>query len=98
MALSDAERAKSYRNRRKAAVEPVVRYRRPTDRRSNPKVWADAVGALIAVLDDYQTWRDNMPDGVADSPTADRLDAVLELRDLVDQLEAAELPKGFGRD
>jgi hypothetical protein len=29
---------------------------------------------------------------------AERLDTVLELRDLVEQLEAAELPRGFGRD
>jgi hypothetical protein len=29
---------------------------------------------------------------------AERLDTVLELRDLVEQLEAAELPWGFGRD
>jgi hypothetical protein len=35
---------------------------------------------------------------MADSAITDRLDAVLELRDLVEQLDAAELPKGFGRD
>jgi hypothetical protein len=29
---------------------------------------------------------------------ADRLDELLTLRDAVDQLAAAELPKGFGRD
>jgi hypothetical protein len=29
---------------------------------------------------------------------AERLDTVLELRDLVEQLEAVELPRGFGRD
>jgi hypothetical protein len=35
---------------------------------------------------------------VADSAIAERLDTVLELRDLVEQLEAVELPRGFGRD
>jgi hypothetical protein len=36
MALSDAERARLYRERRKTAEKPVVvRYRRPADRRSN---------------------------------------------------------------
>ncbi len=98
MALSDAERAKSYRDRRRAAVEPVIRYRLPKDRRTRPKLWADATGALLAILDDYQAWRDGMPEGVASSATAEKLDAVLELRELVEQLEAAELPKGFGRD
>jgi hypothetical protein len=53
---------------------------------------------LLAILDDYQAWRDGMPEGVASSATAEKLDAVLELRELVEQLEAAELPKGFGRD
>jgi len=35
---------------------------------------------------------------LADSAVAERLDTILELRDLVEQLEAAELPRGFGRD
>jgi hypothetical protein len=46
----------------------------------------------------YQARRDNLPPGLADSASAGRLDEVLALRDLVDQLAAAELPKGFGRD
>jgi hypothetical protein len=56
------------------------------------------VDTLLDVLDGYQAWRDNLPPGLAESTTADRLDEVLALRDLVDQLAAAELPKGFGRD
>jgi hypothetical protein len=46
----------------------------------------------------YQEWRDNLPASLADSALAERLGAVLELRDLVDQLSLAELPRGFGRD
>jgi transposase len=67
--------------------------------------WAEATlaklsakSALLDCLDAYQNWRDNLPTGVADSAMAERLDTVLELRDLVEQLEAAELPRGFGRD
>jgi len=97
MALSGAERAKRYRERRDAGEKPV-RYRRPSDRRGKPQKWADAVETLLRVLDDYQRWRDNMPAGLADTPTAALIDGVLELRDLVEQLRAAELPKGFGRD
>lgn len=81
-----------------AAGEKAVRYRRPADRRSRPQKWDDALETLVSVLDDYQLWRDNMPPSLADTPTAERIDAVLELRDLVEQLQAAELPKGFGRD
>jgi len=42
--------------------------------------------------------RDRLPPSLAESATADRLEALVELRDLVDQIEAAELPRGFGRD
>ncbi len=97
MALSDAERARAYRERRKAGEKPV-RYRRPADRRSKPKQWEDAVNTLLDILDGYQQWRDNMPPGLAESTTAERIDEVLELRELVEQLQAVELPKGFGRD
>lgn len=97
MALSEAERARRYRERRKAG-EKLVRYRKPADRRSKPQQWADATGTLLSILDSYQDWRDNMPPGLADSATAQLIDEVLALRDLVEQLDAAELPKGFGRD
>ena len=53
---------------------------------------------LADLLDDYQAWRDSLPASLADSAIADRLDELLHLRDAVDQLAAAELPKGFGRD
>jgi hypothetical protein len=33
-----------------------------------------------------------------DSATAQHLDDVLALRDMVEQLQGADLPKGFGRD
>jgi hypothetical protein len=34
----------------------------------------------------------------SDRQRAERLDAMLEWRDLVDQLLLADLPRGFGRD
>jgi len=99
MALSDAERAARYRERRKASEKPVVvRYRRPADRRGRAKQWDDAVDTLLGILDGYQAWRDTMPAGVSDSTTAQRLDDVPALRDLVGQLQGVDLPKGFGRD
>ena len=99
MALSDAERAARYRARQKEGKPEVrVRYRQPADRRSRPQKWRDAVQALVDILDDYEQWRDNLPEHLTETATAERIEEVLELRDLVDQLEAAELPKGFGRD
>ncbi len=76
----------------------VIRYRRPKDRRSRPEQWADAINTLTDCLDRYQAWRDNLPDSLADSALAERLDAMLEWRDLVEQLSLADLPRGFGRD
>jgi hypothetical protein len=68
-----------------------VRFRRPKDRRSRPQQWQEAVATLLDCLEAYQAWRDNLPAGVADNALAERLDTVLELRELVEQLEAAEL-------
>jgi hypothetical protein len=99
MALSDAERTARYRERRKASEKPVVvRYHRPADRHSKAKQWDDAVDTQLRILDGYQEWRDNMPAGVSDSATAQRLDDVPALRGLVEQLQGVNLPTGFGRD
>jgi len=77
----------------------VVLNRRPADRRSRPERWADAVQTLAdTLLDQFQEWRDNLPSSLTDSPTAEALDAVLELRGHVEDLQAVQLPKGFGRD
>jgi hypothetical protein len=97
MALSAAERQARFRAARAAGVKPV-RYRRPADRRSRPQLWADAVDTLQRCLDGYQAWRDGLPENLAETPIGAKLDELLELRELVEQLAAAELPKGFGRD
>jgi hypothetical protein len=104
-AATPAERSAAYRARRKAtaAAAPtqpsvIVRYRRPADRRSRPQQWADAVQTLADLLGRFQEWRDNLPSSLANSATAEALDAVLELRGNVEELQAVELPKGFGRD
>jgi hypothetical protein len=74
-----------------------VRYRRPADRRTKPQRWTDAVETLLDVLDRYRAWRNNLPAELADSALAEQLDAVLELRERVKQLEAAVLPKDLGQ-
>jgi hypothetical protein len=76
----------------------VIRYRRPADRRSRSQQWADAVQTLANLLDRLQEWRDKLPSNLASSATAEALDAVLELRGHVEDLQAVEVPKGFGRD
>jgi hypothetical protein len=104
-AATPAERSAAYRARRKAnaadaPAKPlvVIRYRRPADRRSRPQQWADAVQALADLVDQFEEWRDKLPSSLANSATAEALDAVLELRGHVGDLQAVELPRGFGRD
>jgi hypothetical protein len=97
MALSNAERQARFRAARAAGVKPV-RYRRPADRRSRPRIWTDAIAALHGCLDAYQAWRDSLPENLAEAAIGAKLDELLELREHVEALEAADLPKGFGRD
>ena len=95
-ALTPAERAARYRAAR-AADTPVVkvRYRKPTDRRSRPQRWRDAVAELLEMQAEYQQWLDGLPESLADNATADALRAVCDLD--VSGLEV-ELPRQFGRD
>jgi hypothetical protein len=101
-AATPAERSAAYRARRKATVtaaptkpREVVRYRRPADRRSRAQQWAEAAQTLADLLERFQEWRDNLPSSLASSATAEALDAVLERRGYVEELQAAELPRGF---
>ena len=52
---------------------------------------------LADLLDQFQEWRDKLPSSLASGATAEALDGVLELRGHVEDLQAVELPKGFGR-
>jgi hypothetical protein len=97
MALTGAERQARLRAKQAAGDKPL-RYRRPADRRSRPQQWSDAVDTLTRCLDAYQAWRDSLPENLAEAPIGAKLDELLELRELVDALAEAELPKGFGRD
>lgn len=73
---------------------------------------ADALSDIRDVQSEYQEWRDNMPEGLDQSPVAEKLDAVTEIdldiggdldelssvSDALDEAENADLPLGFGRD
>lgn len=94
MALSNAERQRRYRERRRDGASPI-RYRRPKDRRSRPQRWRDAVETLVALQAEYQDWLDALPEGLEDSVTAERLREICELD--LESLDV-ELPRGYGRD
>jgi hypothetical protein len=96
-ALSDAERQARYRARRQAEqVSPLIRYRRPADRRTRPQRWHDAVAELLALQAQYAAWCEAMPDSLRDTVTAEALQAIVELD--LDELANIEPPRGFGRD
>ena len=93
-ALTGAERQARYRARHTGTV--VIRYRRPTDRRSRAQRWHDAVTELIALQGEYAQWLDALPETTRDSATGDALQAIVDLD--LDEIAAVEPPRGFGRD
>jgi|HubBroStandDraft_6_1064221.scaffolds.fasta_scaffold245913_3 hypothetical protein len=95
--LSNAERQARYRTRREAdQPAPVVRYRRPVDRRSRLQRWHDAVAVLLTLQAEYAAWCDALPDSLRDSATAVALQAIVDLD--LDELTTIVPPRGYGRD
>ena len=95
MALTNAERQRRYRERR-AGGEPVrVPPPRPPRPKPRPARWAAALAELRTLQAEYEAWRDNLPEALAGSRTAELLDEVCDV-----DFEAVdvELPRGFGRD
>jgi hypothetical protein len=97
VALSDAERSARYRAN-KTAGKPSIRWRRPAVRRGRVARWQEAVETLTQLITEYDEWLANLPEPLAESRMAERLQEVTALRTLVDELATAELPRGFGRD
>jgi hypothetical protein len=93
--MTNAERQARHRAARDTA-RPVIHYRRAADRRSRPQRWRDAVSVLVALQAEYRAWLEALPDSLQDGATAQALQAIDELD--LDELEAIEPPRGFGRD
>lgn len=74
------------------------------------KVQSDLESALFDLINlqqEYEEWKDNLPDSLQNSATAEKLEAVCDLEiatvqddlsELLDEIEGIELPVGFGRD
>ena len=92
--LTGAQRQARYRRRHPAT--PVIRYRRPIDRRSRPQRWRDAVDELLALQAEYIQWLDALPEATLDSPTGQALQAIIDLD--LNEIAGVEPPRGFGRD
>jgi hypothetical protein len=94
-AMTDAERQARYRAAR-AVGAPVTRTRRPADHRSRARRWHDAVVELMALQAQYAAWLDALPANLQDGTVADALQRICDLD--LDELQAIEPPRGFGRD
>ena len=96
-ALSNAERQARYRARLQAdQPAPVIRYRRPKDKRSRARRWLDAVAELLALQAEYTAWHEALPETLASTATADALQAIVELD--LEVLADIVPPRGYGRD
>jgi hypothetical protein len=93
--MTGAERQARYRAAR-ADDAPVIRVRRPADRRSRIQRWDDTIAALTDLQTEYAAWLEALPDNQRDSATAEALQAIVELD--LSELQAIEPPRGFGRD
>ena len=94
-AMTGAERQARYRAAHLNGA-PVVRIRRPADRRSRIQRWNDTIAAAVDLQAEYAAWLDKLPDNQQDSALAEVLRAIVELD--LSELQAIEPPRGFGRD
>jgi hypothetical protein len=93
-ALTGAERQARYRARH--ATAPIIRYRRPADRRSRVQRWQAAVAELLVLQAEYADWLAAMPEATRNGATGEALQAIVDLD--LDELGNIEPPRGFGRD
>jgi hypothetical protein len=94
-ALTGAERQARYRTMY-ADGAPVIRIRRPVDRRSRIQRWNDTIAAAVDLQAEYAAWLGTLPDNQQDSALAEALRAIVELD--LSEFQAIEPPRGFGRD
>ena len=51
---------------------------------------------LVALQEEYRAWLGNLPVNLGGSPLADKLQAIAELD--LEELQAIDPPRGYGRD
>lgn len=97
---SAAERQRAYRERLTRQAEPVPS---PSPRRprlpSRPARLLTAIDLVFTLQTEYEAWRERLPESLADSEQAARLDETVDLlQQAADLLDAIDPPRGFGRD
>ena len=75
----------------------VLRQQRPASPAApRPARWAAAVATLVRLQGEYRAWLDNLPPNLESSALADKLRSIVELD--LDELQAIDPPRGYGRD
>jgi len=75
---------------------PIIRIRRPVDRRSRIQRWIDTIAMLTELQAEYGAWLETLPDNQQGGATAEALRTIVEFD--LSELQAIEPPRGFGRD
>jgi flagellar biosynthesis chaperone FliJ len=81
---------------------------------NNLEAVESALSDLYDVQQEYNEWKENLPDSLQSSPLGEKLDEVIsitieeaaqplrdaldEVREAIDAAESIDLPQGFGRD
>ena len=94
--LSGAERQARYRARQEQARTAPERGPVKTRPLTRPQRWHAAVGALLALRDEYAAWLDAMPEATRDNVTGEALQAIVDLD--LDEIVAIQPPRGYGRE
>ena len=93
-----AERQRAYRQRLQAKLKGVLPASSSTRKKTRPQRLQVICASLHQLADEYQHWLDSLPDNLADSDLASHLQETVEqLLSFSDELNAIDLPKGFGR-
>lgn len=93
--MTGAQRQARYRVAH-AAGAPVIRVRRPSDRRSRIQRWNDTVTTLGDLQREYAARLEALPDNQHDSATEEALRMIVDLD--LSELQTMEPPRGFRRD
>src|SRR5246127_3126788 len=93
--MSPAERQARRRARlcQQRPASPAAPTRRLAPR---PARWAAATATLLRLQEEYRDWLENLPPNLESSALADKLQSIVELD--LEELQAVDLPPGYGRD
>src|SRR6516164_8391708 len=87
---AEGPRARLHRQRPALPAAPTRRLA------PRPARWAAATAILLRLQEEYRDWLDNLPPNLESSALADKLQTIVDLD--LEELQAVDLPRGYGRD